>query len=82
MMLIDAFRCTALPENLDAPALRRTPIHTDLLIELLDTKTLWTEYGIDDDIIVSSLPMYTAPIPLKPSGSLSHLTSPVPTYMR
>jgi hypothetical protein len=59
-MLTDTFRCTALPENLDASALRRTPAHTDCLIELLNPKALWSEYGIDDNVIVSYLPMCTA----------------------
>jgi hypothetical protein len=29
------------------------PRHTEDLVHLLDSRTLWTEYGIDDDIIVS-----------------------------
>lgn len=59
-MFTDALRCTALSNNLDAPALCHTPVHTDCLTELFDSNTLWFEYGIDDDIIVSSL-CYTLP---------------------
>lgn len=41
-----------MPENIDAPAGRRTPALTDELTQLLDSTTLWTDYGIDDNIIV------------------------------
>ena len=30
---------------------RQVPRHTDNLLALLDSKTLWTEYGVDDTII-------------------------------
>ncbi|KAF8814457.1 hypothetical protein BYT27DRAFT_7219837 [Phlegmacium glaucopus] len=36
-------KCTALPSDIDA--------FTDDLLETLDSKTLWDEYGIDDDIL-------------------------------
>jgi hypothetical protein len=52
---LDARRCTAFPNNLDEPASRRTPAHTDCITNLLSSKDLWTEYGVDDDIIVSSI---------------------------
>ncbi|KAN0139618.1 hypothetical protein V8E53_002280 [Lactarius tabidus] len=44
-------KCTALPGNLDSPANFRTPAHTECVTDILDSKTLWTEYGIDDDVI-------------------------------
>ena len=45
-------RCTALPSDIDGPRGRRTREFTDLLLDTLDSKTLWDEYGIDDDIVV------------------------------
>ena len=30
----------------------RTRAFTDVLLDTLDSKTLWDEYGIDDDILV------------------------------
>lgn len=30
----------------------RTQHYTESLVNVLDPKTLWTDYGIDDDIIV------------------------------
>lgn len=53
-ILTISLRCTALPKNLDTYALPRTPEHTDRLSADYSSKVLWTEYGIDDDIIVSS----------------------------
>jgi hypothetical protein len=56
------------------------------MIDLLDSKTLWTEYGIDDDIIVGLSLAYC----IVPCGtddlmrycSHSHRTSPALTSMR
>lgn len=45
-------RCTALPTDIDGLRGRRTRAFTDVLLETLDSKTLWDEYGIDDDILV------------------------------
>ena len=45
-------RCTALPNDIDGPRGRRTRAFTDELMDTLDSKTLWDEYGIDDDILV------------------------------
>ncbi|KAG6824535.1 hypothetical protein H0H92_006573 [Tricholoma furcatifolium] len=40
-------RCTGTPDNLDNPqALPRTQEYTELLIQYLDLKTLWQDYGI------------------------------------
>jgi len=52
----------ALPNDLDRPCGRRTRAFTDELLDTLDSKTLWDEYGIDDDILVckpSINPFYT-----------------------
>jgi hypothetical protein len=46
-------RCTASPNNPDAISVPRTAVLTDELIHLLDSKSLWEKYGINDDIIVS-----------------------------
>ena len=45
-------RCTSIPANLDGQAGRRSHHHTDRLKEIIDSKMLWDEYGIDDDITV------------------------------
>ena len=45
-------RCTALPNDIDGLRGRRTRAFTDELLDTLDSKTLWDEYGIDDDILV------------------------------
>ena len=45
-------RCTALPSDIDGPRGRRTRAFTDLLLDTLDSKALWDQYGIDDDILV------------------------------
>ena len=42
------------PNGLGAPAGSCTPALTDELAQLLDSKTLWTDYSIDDNTIVSS----------------------------
>ena len=52
-ILTFSIRCTALPANLDTYALPRTPEHTASLSALYNSKKLWVEYGIDNDIIVS-----------------------------
>ena len=45
----------AFQENLNVTAVPCKQHHTDALAECLDSKTLWDEYGIDDDIIVCAL---------------------------
>ena len=42
-------------ENLDVHAGHHTPVLTEELIHLLDSKALWTDYRIDDDIVVSAI---------------------------
>jgi len=56
----------SLPDDLDSDVYsgRRTPRHTEDLVRLLDSRSLWTEYGIDDDIIVSP------PTSFSPSGPI------------
>ncbi|KAI9431608.1 hypothetical protein H4582DRAFT_2084787 [Lactarius indigo] len=44
-------KCTALPTNLDVYAVPRTPNYMETLRDLLNSKTLWDEYRIDDDIV-------------------------------
>ncbi|EDR02201.1 uncharacterized protein LACBIDRAFT_309800 [Laccaria bicolor S238N-H82] len=43
-------KCTALPTNLDGLADSRSRRFTEGLVNELDSKRLWDEYGIDDDI--------------------------------
>ena len=43
-----------MPENLEGPAGRRTPALTDELVRLVDFRTLWTNYGINGNVIVSA----------------------------
>ena len=45
-----------MPESLDAHAAGgcRTPALTDELIRLVDNNTLWKDYGIDYEVIVSA----------------------------
>lgn len=45
-------RCTALPDDLDGLRGPRTRQFTEQLLETLDSKMLWFEYGVDDDILV------------------------------
>lgn len=45
-------RCTALPDNLDSNAGRRTHEHTDILSEGCTLKELWDDYGIVADLRV------------------------------
>ncbi|KAF8804512.1 hypothetical protein BYT27DRAFT_7258988 [Phlegmacium glaucopus] len=44
------FRCTALPDDLDGECGRRTREFMEDLLDTLDSKTLWDEYGIDSDV--------------------------------
>ena len=45
-------RCTSLPDHLDKAAGPRSHEHSHQLAGIIDSKTLWDEYGIDDDISV------------------------------
>lgn len=49
-------RCTALQTDLDGGGVRRSHEHTDQLLQVFDLKTLWDDYGIVGDLIVSRLP--------------------------
>jgi hypothetical protein len=53
-MLTRTIRCTAPSDNLDddVDAIPCTQHYTESLVNLIDSRTLWTDYGIDDDIIV------------------------------
>lgn len=44
-------RCTALPDDLDGLRGPRTRSFSEDLFDALDSKMLWFEYGIDDDIL-------------------------------
>ncbi|KAH7912047.1 hypothetical protein BJ138DRAFT_1135015 [Hygrophoropsis aurantiaca] len=44
-------KCLAIRNALDEPRLHRCREHTDLLVNTLDSKTLWDEYGIIGDIV-------------------------------
>ena len=50
-----AVRCTAYLDNLDVHAEPRTLAYMDGLVQNLDSRTLWIEFGIDNDIIVHHL---------------------------
>jgi len=48
-----------MPDNLDRQAGRRSHELTCRLMEIINSKLLWDEYGIDDDITVRlSLPIF------------------------
>jgi hypothetical protein len=47
-------RCDAKPDNLDAGNARlRNHRKTELLINTWDSRTLWTDFGVRADIVVS-----------------------------
>lgn len=52
--LISPSRCDAKPDNLDAPgARRRKDTKTAFLVTCFDPGTLWDDFGIRSDVIVS-----------------------------
>jgi hypothetical protein len=52
--LIPPSRCDAKPDNLDAPgARRRKDTKTAFLVTCFDPGTLWDDFGIRSDVIVS-----------------------------
>lgn len=58
-LLTSFFRCTAPPNNLDSGRhVRRSEAHTELVVEAFELGTLWDEYGLVGDIVVSVLPFY------------------------
>jgi len=44
-----------MPDDLDGERGRITRKFTETLLDTLDSKTLWDEYGIDSDILVCKL---------------------------
>lgn len=50
-------RCTSKSDDLDGGGGRRTRVLTDLLVSSpeISSAELWDTYGIDDDIVVSTL---------------------------
>ena len=55
------YRCDAKPVNLDAPgARRRTDAKTAFLVTCFDPGTLWDDFGIRSDVIVSSICTFAA----------------------
>jgi hypothetical protein len=50
------YRCTAPANDLDSRLhVRRSQAHTELLVEAFELGTLWVEYGLVGDIVVSLL---------------------------
>ena len=47
-------KCTALYSNLNGPGGKCLQAHTQGLAKVLNSKVLWDEYSIDDDITVCS----------------------------
>jgi hypothetical protein len=47
-------RCMAPLDDLDTNVTLRTRALMDGLTDILDSKTLWDEYGIDDSVIISN----------------------------
>jgi hypothetical protein len=53
-MLTSFFRCTAPAKDLDSgPYVRRSQAHAELLCEAFELGTLWDEYGLVGDVVVS-----------------------------
>ena len=46
------FRCTGTPKNLDGPSLPHMKAYTEMLMECMDLKTLWHDYGIVSEVKV------------------------------
>ncbi|KAH7905240.1 hypothetical protein BJ138DRAFT_1138338 [Hygrophoropsis aurantiaca] len=44
-------KCTAYPNSLDSGGIKRSREHTDLLVELIDLKSLWDEFGLVGDLV-------------------------------
>ena len=51
-------RCSALPDDLDGRGEQRLHEHTRLLMESFDAKTLWDNYGVVPNILVSHLALW------------------------
>ncbi|KAI9438055.1 hypothetical protein H4582DRAFT_2111606 [Lactarius indigo] len=44
-------KCTAVPGDMEAYAIRRTPRHTEVVRNVLDSESLWVTYGLDSNIV-------------------------------
>ena len=53
-MLMCSFRCTAHYDDLDTGGGPRAQTHTEQLLQTLDLRTLWEDYGIVGNVEVSS----------------------------
>ncbi|KAH9957036.1 hypothetical protein BGW80DRAFT_1257454 [Lactifluus volemus] len=49
---VGAPRCACITKDLNTASRPRTTALTDQLVQVLDSKTLWDRYGIDDDVIL------------------------------
>ena len=78
---LHGLRCDAKPDNLDAGNARlRNHKKTEFLINSWDPGTLWTDFGVHADIVVS-FPMCTLPMALNQMYSHSQLGFPVLIFM-
>jgi len=78
-------RCTALSTDLDGLGGRRTHKLTDELLATFDPGTLWDEYGIDDDVVVSKWCLFSAQWDCtftQCDYSLLHMISLAPIFTR
>ena len=61
-LLTNIFRCTAPATDLDSKRhVRRSEAHSDLVVEKFELGTLWDEYGLVGDVVVSVFPSYFVP---------------------
>ncbi|KAH7917121.1 hypothetical protein BV22DRAFT_1108625 [Leucogyrophana mollusca] len=65
-------KCLALRTDLDGGGLQRCQSHTDALVDGLDLATLWDEYGVIGDLVIS-LPPFTNDFP---QADIHNLLSP------
>ncbi len=50
-----SIRCMARPDELHSSGTRQTHKHTRQLLDSFDLNTLWDDYGIVGDLVVSSI---------------------------
>jgi hypothetical protein len=55
LLSINEYRCTASNKDLDGEGGRRSHAHTDALFDVFDHKTMWDDYGVIPDVLVSPL---------------------------
>jgi hypothetical protein len=53
MLMACSFRCTAHHDDLDAGGGPRAQTHMEQLLQMLDLRTLWEDYGIVGNVEVS-----------------------------